>query len=244
MNILFINTFLDFGFVLIFGLLAVTCFFVNLPSRESGLHNYRKSRQILGLAMFIIALYCIIRLFIPQQNEQFTDFWLLVLFTFYFSWLSYSSLLFLIETPRYTTRIFLIDGLIPLVLLLVLGVVGLFVPKSRYVLQFLFGLVYMIKNVWMFHTCTKEYNRCKNEIDNYYDIGPDITWIRILLILSLIMGLSAVPAFYMPQKYQIIYFAVPIIYSYLVFKVVNFAAKKIERINRRHLNQEIQTEGG
>ncbi len=238
MNVLLAYTLLDFGFILIFGILAAACLFVNFPKAAEGLENYRKSRRILGMAMGILSLYCIIRFLFPQNHGEFLDFWLLVLFTFYFSWLSYSSFLFLIETPRYTTKGFLIDGIIPLVTFAIVGIVGLVIPKIQIVLCWLLGLLYLSKNVRMFYVCVKEYKTCKREIDNYYDMGPNIKWMRVLLIASLLMSLSAVFAFYIPQKYLFYYTIVPVLYSFLVFKVINFATKKIDRIRHRNLEMD------
>ncbi len=234
MNVLFTPTFLDFGFVLIFGVLAAACFFVHLPPAHEQLRSYRKSRQILGMGLAIIAVYCLVRLVVPHNHADFIDLWLLVLFTFYFAWLSYSSFLFLIETPKYTTRYFLIDGLIPLVSFIVLGVIGLIFPATQKVLNLLFGFIYVAKCIWMFIFCLREYRKCVKEIDNYYDEDLEIKWMLSLLILSFVMSLSALAAFYIPHEYLVYYSVVPVAYAYLVFKVINFSAVKIEKIRKNN----------
>ncbi len=228
---------MDFGFILIFGILAAAVLFVNFP-KDEGLESYRKSRRIMGMAMGMLSLYCIIRFLYPQNHGEFVDFWLLVFFTFYFSWLSYSSFLFLIETPKYTTKIFLIDGIIPLAMFAVMGVIGLIFPNTQAVIYLMLSLLYIVKNAWMFYICTKEYRKCKNEMDNYYDSSVSIKWMKTLLIISLILSFSAVFAFYIPKQYLYFYTIVPVTYSFLVFKIINFATKKIESIRNNNPGQE------
>ncbi len=241
MNVLVAHTLLDFGFILIFGILSAICLFVNYPKNEE-LKNYRKSRKVLSMAMGILSLYCIIRFFIPQNHGEFIDFWLLVLFTFYFSWMSYSSFLFLIETTKYKTRNFLIDGVVPLVVFIAIGIVGYFIPKTQTVIFWLLGLLYIVKNIWMFYFCIKEYSGCKKDIDNFYDSESSIEWMKVLLVASLILSLSAIAAFYIPQNLLYLYIVVPIVYSFMVFKLINFATMRIDKIRSNNLNADKKQE--
>ncbi len=232
MNILLMHKLVAFASILLFGLLAATCFFVHFP-KDAGLESYRRSRRMLGLAMAIMALYCAIRLSFPQNHEEFADFSLLVIFAFVFSWLTYASFLFMVETPRYTMRRFIIDGIIPLTIFSILGLVGIFIPKIQIYLSWIFGTLYMVKILWMYSICIKEYNACKIEITNYSDVNIDILWMKVFLTIALLLSFSAVTAFYLPQKYLDIYIIIPVVYSYLTFKVINFASVKIDNLKHK-----------
>lgn len=237
-------TLINFGYVIIFGLLALCAVSLNMPPKDKGIESYRKSRFTLGTALATMCLFCIIRMIIPQHHSNYEDFWLLVTFTLIFSWLSYSSFLFLIETPRYLRRNFFADGLIPSVLLLVFGFFGIFIPSARIWIEIIFGCIYAVKCIWMFHTCIKEYKKCKNELDNFYDQGPDMTWMISLLIISLILTITTLLTFYIDAIALIYYTILPIIYAYMTFKVINFAPKKIDSIRRKNmtLDEELKTE--
>lgn len=225
----------NFGYVLIFSILALGVAFINMPAKERGIESYRKSRMTLATALGVMAIYCIIRIIIPEMYHTYVDLWLLMTFTLIFSWLSYSSFLFLIETPRFLRRHFLADGIIPSAGLLVFGFIGVFFPSTRIWIEVIFGIIYALKCSWMFYTCLKEYRKCQKELDNYYDQGPDIKWMRTLLILSFILSVGAILTFYIREIGFIYYIALPVIYSYMSFKVINFAPKKIDSIRRRNM---------
>lgn len=225
---------INFSYILIFGILTVAVTLLNMPKKDDALTSYRRSRYAMGLATGLMAVYCIFRLIIPQHHGDYTDFWLLVTFTLFFSWLSYVSFLLLIETPRYIIRNFVADGLIPLALMIISGVIGLMIPSSQKVIMIIFGCIYGIKCAWMLYTCLKEYRKCLNEIENYYDEGPDIKWMITTLILSAILYISTLAVFYIPSLQLIYYSIVPFIYIYIVFKIVGFATKKIDNIRKKN----------
>lgn len=229
---------INFAYILIFGILTAAVTLLNMPKKEKALECYRKSRYILGLATGLMACYCIFRLLIPQHHGDYVDFWLLVTFTLFFSWLSYVSFLFLIETPRYIIRNFITDGLIPLILMAIVGVVGLMVPSTQQAMMIVFGCIYGIKCAWMLYTCLKEYRKCSKEIENYYDEGPDMTWMSITLVLSSILYIGTLAVFYIPSLQLVYYIIVPFVYMYMVFKVIGFATKKIDNIRRKNLYAE------
>lgn len=225
---------INFAYILIFGILAIAVTSLNMPKKEDVLKSYRRSRYVLGLATTLMAIYCAFRLIIPQHHGDYEDFWLLVTFTLLFSWLTYVSFLFLIETPRYVIRHFVTDGLIPLVLMAVSGVIGILIPSSQKVMMIIFGCIYGIKCAWMLYTCIKEYRNCLKEIENYYDEGPDIGWMMITLILSFVLYIGTLAVFYIPSLQLAYYIIVPFVYMYIVFKVIGFATKKIDNIRKKN----------
>lgn len=226
---------INFAYILIFGILTAAVATINMPKKEESLKSYRKSRYTLAIATGLMAVYCLFRLMIPQHHGDYLDFWLLVTFTLIFSWLTYASFLFLIETPRYLIRNFLADGMIPSFLLLVAGIAGLMLPGTQKVMMIVFGCTYGIKCVWMLYTCRREYIKCRNEIENYYDEGPDMKWMNTILILSFILFIGTLAVFYIESFQLTYYLTVPFIYIYLVFKLIGFATKKIDNVRRKNL---------
>ncbi len=232
---------LEFGYILIFGILGLLTLFLSIP-QEKGIEYYRKARRTLGTGLCMIALYCVVRIVLGKFITEYIEFWLLVTFTLAHSWLTYASLLYLLETPKYLSRHFFIDGIVPLSLMTILGFVGLIWPGSQNVIFILFGCIFGLKCFRMFHVCYKEYGKCENELDNYYDITPDIKWIKSLMYISLFMSVLTIVAFYV-KAVQVPYFiAIPIIYSYIILKVLNFMPKKIEAIRAKNLYLEKKEE--
>lgn len=228
---------ITFGYVLIFGILGAVTIFLHTP-KEKGMEYYRRARTTLGMSLTFIAIYCIIRLVIPQDHAKYVDFWLLVNFTLIHSWLTYTTMLFLLESPRYRIRHFIVDGAVPVSLMIVCGLAGVFIPSIRGWMQVIFGIIFGLKCIYMFYQCVREYYRCEKEMNNYYDVNPDIRWIKSLIYLSLFMSAATIVAFYVVQIHLIYYLSIPIIYIYIVFKILNFAPKKIDAVRKKNATME------
>lgn len=228
-----IHILFDFGYVTVFGILAATTLLLHIP-KEKGMESYKKARMALGIALASMSLYCVLRLFIPQSHNDYEDFWILVTYSLIFSWLSYASILFLIETPRYMRRNFLIDGVVPIVLIVILGVIGLFRPSIQRHMMVLFGIVFGLKCTWMCFTCWREYRKCVVELDNYYDESPDLRWIGTTIILSYMISISTIVAFYISAVHLVYYLSLPILFTFFVFRIINYAPKKVDVIRRQN----------
>ena len=230
-----ISILFEFGYVLIFGILGATTFLLEIP-KEKGLESYRKARILLGCSLITLAVYCFIKLLLLKEQSAYMNFWLLVTFTLIHTWLSFSALLFLLETPRYLLKTFLVDGGIPTTAMLVCGMLGIILPSSQKWMQIVFGCVFGIKCAYMVYVCLREYFKCSKELDNFYDESPDIGWIKNLILLGAFMSAATIVAFYVPYIHLIYYLSIPVIYTYIVFRVINFAPKKIDAIRKQNLN--------
>ena len=225
----------EFGYTLIFGMLGLITLFLSIP-KEKEFDSYRKARIALGTSLCAIAVYCINRILLEDVITPYIEFWLLVTFTLIHSWATYASLLFLMETPRYLRKHFFIDGIVPTAFLLISGVIGLIYPETQEELTIAFGCIYGVKCIRMFYICHKEYNKCQEDLNNYYDQSPDIKWIRNLMFLSLFMSAITVISFYIPATHPYYYLSIPVIYGYIVYKVLEFVPKKIDTIRAKTLN--------
>ena len=228
---------ITFGYVIIFSILGAVTLLLQIPS-EKGMESYKKARRTLGGSLTVLAVYCLIRLIFPQHHADYQDFWLLVTFTLIHAWLTYSSLLFLLETPRYILRRFIIDGAIPASLMLISGFIGIFIPSTQPLMQIIFGCIFGMKCTYMYYICIKEYRKCETELVEYYDETPDIQWIKNLMHLSLFMSAATLVSFYVDSIHLIYYLSIPVIYVYIVFRIVNFAPKKIDNVRQRNAKQD------
>ena len=224
----------DFGYALIFGILGLVTLLLQ-TSHESGMESYRRARTSLGTGLLIISGYCIVRLIDPQHHIEYQDFWILVTINLVFSWLTYLTLLFLMESPRYLTRSFYIDGAIPVGLIILTGTAGMFFPGAQNAIRSLLGGIFCVKCAWMFYICMKEYKKCLTELNNYYgNNGPDIKWIQSLMWVCLYLSITTIISFYYTEIHLVYYLTIPVIYAYMVFKIVNFAPKKIDNIRQKN----------
>ena len=229
--------FFEFGYTLIFGIFGLITLFLSIP-KEKGIEFYKNSRIALGTGLCAIAVYCIIRMIIGSSISQYVEFWLLVTFTLIHSWCTYGCLLFLLEVPYYKYKSFFIDGLIPAGIMLVCGFIGVFIPQTQKLMIVLFGCIFGIKCLRMFSIAFREYRKCQKDLDNYYDDGPDIKWIRNLILLSLFMSAITIVTFYIHTVPVLAayYLAIPAIYAYIVYRVLEFMPKKIEEIRAKNIS--------
>lgn len=230
-------TLVPFGYALLFGTLGAFILLTKVP-KENGLKSYKNARTALGCGLSIIALFSIIRIIFQHTHTIYTDFWLLVTVTLIHSWLTYSSLLLLMETPRFRIKQFFLDGIIPASLMLISGLIGIFVTSLQPALFIIFGCIFGLKCTWMLYTCLKEFRKCKEDMENYYDQELDLNWIGSLIWISLIMSVATIVSFYVPATHIIYYSLIPIIYAYIVMKVNNFMPRKIDIVRHRNTTLE------
>ena len=168
----FINLASNVGFALIFAILGLFITILHVPKSDE-FRYYKKSRYILGIAYFIMTAYCILRIFI-HGGDEYTLFSLQLIASLLISWLTYSSFLAVIYAERYKRKRFFFDGIIPVSIMIVLMLIGLYFPGLQKANVVIFGAVFAIKCIWMAYTCFREYHRCINDLDNYYSNAPDI----------------------------------------------------------------------
>lgn len=227
----------EFGYAIIFGIFGLSTLLLSIP-KEKGIEFYKNARIALGTGLCAIAVYSIIRIAIGGNISSYVEFWLLVTFTLIHSWCTYGCLLFLMEVPRYRYKSFFIDGIIPAGIMLICGLVGVFLPETQEIMTIVFGCIFGIKCLRMFLICINEYRKCQKELDNYYDQGPDIRWIRNLIYISIFMSGVTIISFYIHTAPVLIsyYASIPIIYAYIVFRVLEFMPKKIEAIRAKNIS--------
>ena len=229
------NLLFEFGYTLIFGIFGLTTLFLSIP-KEKELDSYRKARIALGTSLCVIAIYCISRILLNDVITPYIEFWLLVTFTLIHSWATYASMLFLMETPRYLRKHFFIDGIVPTSIMVICGIIGVMDTDLQNSLIIIFGCIFGVKCIRMFYICYTEYIKCQKDLDNYYDESPDIKWIRNLVFLSLFMSIITILSFYIPETRPYYYLSIPVIYAYIIYKVLEFMPKKIDEIRARNQN--------
>lgn len=232
----------NIAFTMIFAILGVFISFTHVQD-HADVKNYVKAKKTLGFAFFLMTSYCIIRVAFPQLHltdhhelttTVYNDFSLLVLFSLVFSWLNYSSFMLLMDSASYDRRRFLIDGLTPLAVLLVVIAVGEIWPNAQNTCVVLIGITYIIKCVYMFYICEKEYRKCIKDLDNYYDQEVDLQWIRILIWLTFALSIMTVIGFYIKEIHYFSDIAAPISYVYMVIKIINWGPKRIDSVRAQY----------
>lgn len=219
------------AFSLVFALLGVFMIFLHIPKDEK-FKYYRYSRYTLGAAFFVTCLYCIIEPAIPELASEYTHKSALCLVYLVFIWLVYASFLMLIFTSRYKRKKFIIDGLIPIGIMLALMALGQVFPELQHINSIGFGLIVLLKSIWMTRLCLLEFKKVREDLDNYYDEGPHIEWMGHLLWCILGLTLVMVVALYIPV---LTYISEPIsliLYIYLAAKMLNYIPRKIEKVRK------------
>lgn len=218
---------LSLAYVILFAVLGMFTFFVHIPSDESAWDSYRKSRKTLGGAFFLMTAYCIMRSLHPQYLDNYGNFWLLVVVSLMFSWLNYTSFLFLIKTKHAIRSHFIIDGILPISLMFLVGLLGQFFPAHQEAFKFVLGAVFIAKSIRMFYVCDREWRQVDQEQQNYYDEPLDIVWMRVLVWITFALGICTLIAFYSPAIHLFYCYVAPLVFIYMTFKVVNYLPRKI-----------------
>ena len=206
---------------------AFTCF-MHIP-QSTEFSGYRKSRMILGGAFFMMASYCVLRSLAPQNHYDFyLDFWVLTVVSLLFSWLNYTSFLFIIDSSYTIRKNFIIDGIIPLSAMALTGILGIFFEQLHTTLEIILGAVFTIKSVRMFYVCEREWRKVNREQQDYYDEAVDIRWMRVLVWLTLALSLCTLTAFYIKAIEVLYCYVAPMVFVFMTFKVVNYVPRKID----------------
>lgn len=232
-----INLTVSIILTLTFTSLGIFITFLHIPKSED-LKYYRYSRITLGVAFFIIAFYSAIRPFIQSNTDLFTDFSLQMIFALVFSWLTYSAFLFLIYTERFKRRKFFLDGIIPAGLMIISFLLGLKFPHLQEINSVIFGVIYGGKCIWMASGCIREYRRCTKDLDNYYEDRPDISWMNILLWITMILSVLTIVHFYVKATHIIFYPLFIATYFFMTMKIINYLPVRISKLRQDTVNIE------
>lgn len=213
-------------FALIFAILGFFLLFLHVPKDESLIY-YKSSRIVLGLAFLIMTLYCCLRPTILEPFGEFTELCFLMFFSLIFSWLNYSTFLLLIYAENFKRRRFFLDGIIPVSLMLIFAVIGLKHPHLQKINSIIFTIIFGAKCLWMAYTCLNEYKKVLKDLNNYYEEAPDITWMRTLIYLTILLSILTIVSFYVPVIHLVYDPFAMAIYFYMTFKLVNYFPVKI-----------------
>ena len=231
---------LNLGFSIAFFFLSVAIILLHTP-KEPGMRNYRICRGLLGTSYLIMSIYCAVRLFFPQDNEIYGDFWFLVSFALLFAWLNYTAFLFIINSRKRITRSVFIDGIVPLSLIGLTGGLGYIYPSSQSVLRIVFAAIYIAKCIYMFYKCMREWYICNRDLNQSEKEHIDIRWMRTLLIIIFIYSIGALLAFYIPSLNILLGPALIVVFFYQTFRIINLMPKQLDA-TRQHATNQANTE--
>lgn len=238
---LYVKLDLNLAYIILFAVLGMFTFFMHVPSADDEKwSSYRKSRHTLGSAFFLMTGYCVLRSLHPQYLDDYGDFWLLTVVSLLFSWLNYTSFLFLIKTKHTVRNHFIIDGVVPIILMFIVGLLGQFFPTQQGVLRFILGAVFLAKSVRMFYVCDREWQKVNSEQKNYYDEEIDIAWMRILVWLTFVLSICTLMAFYVESIHFVYCYLAPSVFVYMTAKVVNYMPRKILNMRSQAEEQKLQ----
>ena len=224
---------LNVAYVILFAVLGAFTCFMHIP-KSSEFSGYRKSRMILGGAFFMMAGYCVLRALAPQNHyDVYFDFWVLTVVSLLFSWLNYTSFLYIIDSSYTIRKNFIIDGAIPLTAMALTGVLGIFFKELHTALEIALGAVFTIKSARMFYVCEREWRKVNKEQEEFYDEGVDIRWMRLLVWLTLALSLCTLIAFYVKAIEMLYCYVAPLVFVFMTFKVVNYLPRKIDNMRQQ-----------
>lgn len=226
-SLVYIHLNINLVYVTLFSMLGLFTTFMHIPN-DSEFSGYRKARLTLGGAFFFMAVYCVVRFFMPTHQNDYLNFWLLMTVSLIFVWLNYTAFLFLIDSSYNIRKTFTIDGIVPVSAMFVVGVCGQFFPAYQLILEYVLGAVFIAKCVRMFYVCEREWRKVNEEQQNYYDEDIDITWMRVLVWLTFGLSLCTIVGLYIPSLHMLYDYFAPLVFIYMTLKIINYLPKKID----------------
>lgn len=223
-------------YVTLFSMLGLFTTFMHIPN-DSEFSGYRKSRLTLGGAFFFMAIYCVVRAFMPSHQNDYMNFWLLTTVSLIFVWLNYCSFLFLIDTSYSIRKTFTIDGIIPVSAMFIVGVCGQFLTSYQAILEYVLGAIFLAKCIRMLYVCEREWRKVNQEQQDFYDEGENILWMRVLVWLTFFLSICTLAALYIPSIHILYDYTAPLVFIYTTIKIVNYLPKKIDDMRIREDNE-------
>lgn len=213
--------------IAIFIVLSMMLYVVIIPSKKE-FSDYRKSRRILGFAFMMIAVLGIIRLiFKPEADKQYMDICVIILFSLVYNTLIFLSFLYLIETSRPKRKVVKKITLWCAIVCLVLIIIGTIFKSLQSILKICIASIYLGSTIYIFTRSIREYDKFTFQMNNIFDVLPDIKWMPGMLWTVFILCFVTTGSFMYRPMFIITGVASSIIYSFLTMKLLSFAPANI-----------------
>lgn len=213
--------------IAIFIVLSMMLYVVIIPSKKE-FSDYRKSRRILGFAFMMIAVLGIIRLiFKPEADKQYMDICVIILFSLVYNTLIFLSFLYLIETSRPKRKVVKKITLWCAIVCLILIIIGTIFKSLQSILKLCIASIYLGSTIYIFTRSIREYDKFTFQMNNIFDVLPDIKWMPGMLWTVFILCFVTTISFMYRPMFIITGVASVIIYSFLTMKLLSFAPANI-----------------
>lgn len=213
--------------IAIFIVLSMMLYVVIIPSKKE-FSDYRKSRRILGFAFMMIAVLGIIRLiFKPEADKQYIDICVIILFSLVYNTLIFLSFLYLIETSRPKRKVVKKITLWCAIVCLILIIIGTIFKSLQSILKLCIASIYLGSTIYIFTRSIREYDKFTFQMNNIFDVLPDIKWMPGMLWTVFILCFVTTISFMYRPMFIITGVASVIIYSFLAMKLLSFAPANI-----------------
>ena len=213
--------------IAIFIVLSMMLDVVIIPSNKE-VSDYRKSRRIVGFAFMMIAVLGIIRLiFKPEADKQYMDICVIILFSLVYNTLIFLSFLYLIETSRPKRKVVKKITLWCAIVCLILIIIGTIFKSQQSILKLCIASIYLGSTIYIFTRSIREYDKFTFQMNNIFDVLPDIKWMPGMLWTVFILCFVTTISFMYRPMFVITGVASSIIYSFLTMKLLSFAPANI-----------------
>lgn len=219
--------------IAIFIVLSMMLYVVIIPSKKE-FSDYRKSRRILGFAFMMIAVLGIIRLiFKPEADKQYMDICIIILFSIVYNTLVFLSFLYLIETSRPKRKIVKKVTLWCAIICLVLTILGSIFHSFQQILKVHMAVIYLGAAIYIFTCCIREYDKFTFQMNNIFDVLPDIKWIPGMLWTVFVLCFLTTGSLLYRPMFIITGVGSSLIYSFLTMKVLSYSPLNIHMARKQ-----------
>lgn len=235
------SDFISTIYTTLFFVLSAAMFVVKIPQQEE-YDFYRKTRYTMATAFIILGLIGLIESkAIDLYGNEYVDFCIFSLIGLIFTALNYLGFFYISETAhihfKNVAKIIGLGG----ITVTVLGLAGcLFWDKNLY-FRLAISLTHVLTAVILLYISVREYNKCKEQVDNYYSNHMwDLKWMIVMLWVTFGLTFILIMSFWFHSIEHYLDFLMMIFYSYLAFKILSFVPSTIDKV--RHKISKAETE--
>lgn len=229
----------------IFGIIYITFFFtlgilLYFVVLQKEYKDYRLSRKLMGIALLLVSLVGILRIIVhPHFTNPYADIFILCGICYIFSFLSYQSFLYMIETSKDRRTNILKKAVFASPTIIVAVALGHIFPAYMKQASIATTIICILINFILLTRCLREYDKFMLLMNNYYGNYRNIRWVPFCLWSSFVVACFTVLSFFYEPLVLVAGGSSLFVYSFIAMKLMSIVPENIHTARESILHHEI-----
>ncbi len=229
----------------IFGIIYITFFFtlgllLFFVVFQKEYKDYRISRRLMGVALIFVSILGILRILVhPHFTNPYADIFILCGICYVFSFLSYQSFLYMIETSKDKRTNILKKAVFASPTIIAAVLLGHIYPSYMKLASIACTIICIVVNFVLLTRCLREYDKFMLLMNNYFGNYRNIRWVPFCLWSSFVVACITVVSFYFDPFVLIAGISSLFVYSFIAMKLMSIIPENIHTARESILHHEI-----